>query len=48
MNCAGIGPRVDWQEWFGGYYWLQIEFWLGPWFVGLEITNRDIGGEAEL
>lgn len=39
-NRAGIGPVFDWQEWFGGFYWLKVELWLGILVLSLEITNR--------
>ena len=47
LNRAVLGPLVDWQEWFGGYYWLEIELWLGPLYVGLEITNRPLEADTE-
>jgi hypothetical protein len=37
---AGLGPMLNWQEWFGGYYWLRIELWIFLWGIALEITNR--------
>jgi hypothetical protein len=40
INRALFGPMFDWQEWFGGFYWLKIEFWFLIWFIEIEITNR--------
>ncbi|MDP2729108.1 MAG: hypothetical protein Q8O55_01340 [Dehalococcoidales bacterium] len=40
LTRAGIGPEIDWQEWFGGFYWLRIELWVTVLVLGIEITNR--------
>lgn len=45
-NRAALGPLVDWQEWFGGYYWLKVELWLIILVVEVEITNRPLDDEV--
>jgi hypothetical protein len=35
-----IGLQANWQEWFGGYYWLRLELCLAILFIDFEITNR--------